>query len=225
MPLVNNTSKDSHQDLGFAFPKLLEITKQCAIKDTKVSCSPSIIAVVVAAAALESFISDLAALIEFGLKPHQELLGKLATELNRLENKREPLTSKYQATKSMLSGVPFDKGRPPFKEFQLLIRVRNQLVHPKADLFHSNKEGYVIGRNSNQEIVETLADKGLCEKPVRHRKEWFNYIENDLRVADWAYSTSTAMILEIFKVFPKKSLAWLVLHSKLRDMGLLKDRE
>ncbi len=151
MPRVKLTSDDSLPVLGFTFPKLLEITGQCATAEGKANDSQSIVAVVMAAATLEAFITDLVGLIEFTLKPTQKLLGELASELKGLEESRKPIAEKYEAAKEIISTVPFDKDQSPYQDFHLLLRIRNQLMHPKVDLIHSDREGYILDRNSNQE--------------------------------------------------------------------------
>src|SRR6185437_3506639 len=78
------------------------------------------------ALATETFINEVSYLAN-GLFRGTEgaWLQTLGDVLEELEDSHAPITSKYLIAKFVLSGAPFDKGKSPYQEFALLIRVRN----------------------------------------------------------------------------------------------------
>jgi hypothetical protein len=59
-------------------------------------------------------------------------LKALAEILIEAEESKASLKSKYQLTKFILSGEPFDTGAQIFQNFALLVDLRNTIVHAKS---------------------------------------------------------------------------------------------
>jgi len=222
MPSTKSSSEEGmHFALSFTFPKLLTIVKNSYDRCQNGSSSDAIVAVVFAVACLESFISDLVALSRFTHRPERKMFGTFISTLEELEESRTQVTRKYQITKIIFTGKGFDKGCQPFQDLSLLIKIRNQLIHPVPDEFRTDEEGNPIDMNRNHKLITTLAKRDLCKEPGKFSKDWTTYFENDQRLAKWACLTAVAMIREIFEVFPKNSMAWMMLQSELQKSDVI----
>jgi len=68
---------------------------------------------------------------ERSLTEADQFLADLATILQQLEDDHAPLGLKYQMASKVLIGKTFESDRAPFQDFMDLIRVRDDLVHPR----------------------------------------------------------------------------------------------
>jgi hypothetical protein len=95
--------------------------------------SDALVSIVMAAAATEALINELQAYYElektvFGLQPKELACADALAEVERNQGSTE---LKYLLASLTLSGQMFDKGSQPFQDFSILMKVRNNLMHPK----------------------------------------------------------------------------------------------
>jgi hypothetical protein len=163
----------------------------------------SISAVVLAAAATEGFINELAGHMDFyrrlnpGLVPdgeQKERLFKLAGVVLDLEERHRPVTEKYAAAWFTLTGQCAEPGRAPFQAFHLLHRLRDELMHLKVA---TDDE-----KHSGREITNALAQQGIALKGDKAGDlEWFDRLETP-EVAGWACVTARKIIMTILEASP-----------------------
>ena len=93
--------------------------------------SRAVIAVILAAAASEAFINELAAEVQ---KTRDLASGLIAfgSVMKEIEDNRGSLALKYLVASQALSGKMFDRGAQPFQDFDLLRRLRDLLMHVKS---------------------------------------------------------------------------------------------
>ncbi len=92
----------------------------------------ALVAVIFSVVAMEAFINEIAELASQNnphLAPQPLSISVLANLLTEAE--QGSLQLKFSIAKAVLDGVPYDKGGRPFQHFQLLVSLRNQLVHPR----------------------------------------------------------------------------------------------
>ncbi|MGB2985248.1 MAG: hypothetical protein WBE26_05140, partial [Phycisphaerae bacterium] len=103
-------------------------------------------------------------------------VGSLAAALEEVESSRGSVKLKYLMAKTILSGRPYDKGRQPWQDFDLLFSIRDAIVHNKPQK---------MGQDTHK-IVAALASRGLCERETPTVKSsWLSRITTR-SVARWA---------------------------------------
>lgn len=164
--------------------------------------SDSITAIVLSAAASEAFVHELADHIEVwgrnasrwapdAISPP---LAAYAAAMSELEESHAPVTLKYLVAALALSGHAFVRDRAPFQDFADLIRLRNALMHMKPASSDDPHQG--------RRITEALAQRGIAIKVEPTTQfPWLNRLEVPA-VAEWACTTSRAMILAVLDLIP-----------------------
>ncbi len=160
----------------------------------------ALVAIVFAAASLEAFINELteAALRRYSESP--ESIQSFATLLNEVEESRGSTRLKFQLGWAILTGKPYDKGKPPYQDFSNLLKLRDQIMHLKP-------------QNATEfTSVDDLVDKesfklvsGLPKNLLADDDNPGNWIEaiNTQAVARWACNTACEMVASILDALPE----------------------
>jgi hypothetical protein len=80
----------------------------------------------------------------FTVRPSGEMTKRckaLVDALILIEEEKGPLTLKFQLAKFILTGTPYDTGVNPYQDFDLLVKLRNALIHPKPFVVRANESG------------------------------------------------------------------------------------
>jgi len=106
--------------------------------DPEGSGNEALIAIVFAAAALETFINEAAGLAEQSITSkdlvrEQASVEKFAKKWAKIERKRWSTSSKFQAASKAFSGKPYAEDQPPYVDAALLMDVRNGIMHGKDE--------------------------------------------------------------------------------------------
>lgn len=102
-------------------------------------------AVLFSVVALESFINelvDLASGIGDDEDPPEPRFLALADVMEEIDH--ASLASKFLMAKWFLSGKSYDKSKAPYQDFAALIKVRNGLVHLKAEQYWPGESGLLV---------------------------------------------------------------------------------
>jgi len=157
------------------------------------------VAVLFAASALEAFSNEVGFIARSQLQGNPEIrsIGDLFEEL-------EPSTSvqsKFLLLRALLAKTPYDKGARPYQDFSLLIALRNELVHRKAEQYHVDEADVPLNTNA---LLEKLRSKNITAEPRGTKPQvWglFLAIETPA-VARWALTTAATMIKETIAAAP-----------------------
>ena len=115
--------------------------------------------IILSAVAVEAFFHELCWLLDGNVLRARgdATLETLKDTLQELESSRSPIRTKYLLTHFLLSGKSVSKGTPPYQDFDLLLRLRDALVHPKVATFDmaspEKSEGF--------KLVRALASRSL----------------------------------------------------------------
>ena len=158
----------------------------------------AIVAILLAAAASEGFINEVAELyIPKRLDSHLPVsLVAFGTKIQEMEQAYASTLDKYSAGAFMLSGAEFDKGKNPYQDFALLFAVRNAVMHIKAidqaGPIEDEKMTFTMPK-----VVRCLQQKKLARPSSKDvGASWYDALQTD-RLASWACSSSLQMILAI----------------------------
>ena len=190
--------------------------------------SPDALAALVFSALwVEAFANEL--LHRFGTGRDDEMtepLRRLRTMANAadLSARDARLDVKVQVIAASLTGSPFDKGRQPYQDFQLLLRLRNDLVHHKPETVNEAEvehEGapLMVPRQLH-ERVKSLVARGIIDTP--DPKVFYSLVSllERPQVAQWAFETAARMIRALADALPREGLRIMVLTGQwaLRDL-------
>jgi len=96
----------------------------------------ALVAVLFSAATLEAFVSDFSFMARTLGGVHSiPALKSVAALLDEAEDGHASVRLKYLLAKFLVTGEPYNKGAAPFQDFDLLIRLRDAIVHLKTEEF------------------------------------------------------------------------------------------
>jgi hypothetical protein len=173
-------------------------------------------AILFSALAAEAFINELpeaASRDAYAIRDLQLLaalvLDDLATTLNAMEEARQEIQLKYHAARRILTGHEFPRGAAPFQDFDQLVKLRNDLVHPRH-LDRTTALGYTEPASP---VVRDLQQRGLtCTRGRRPGDpmggiSWLSEIYCG-RTAAWAHKAARDVIAELIRALPRHDRLW-----------------
>ncbi len=145
--------------------------------DTKDGQWDALIAILFSAAALESLINEVALIAASRPSAAKRVpfLRALGDVLVEAEKTRGSVRQKYLLTKHILPGKPYDRGSQPYQDFDLLFKIRDEVVHPKPEQYDNDPE----------RITKPLETKKLIEPVTNVQITWMTRISTRA-VALWA---------------------------------------
>lgn len=172
----------------------------------------ALIAIVFSAAALETFINEMAHLANerFALPPGSRVViedpsvERFATKVLKIESKRGSTTSKFQAASTNLAGKPFAEDEQPYFDLALLFDLRNDIMHGHEDRF----PGIPFARHGDLILADPpliavrLADRGLT-LGVRSggMGPYVRWLDSP-SVAQWACDAAAATVQSVLAMVP-----------------------
>jgi len=154
----------------------------------------AVTSVILSVAALEGFINELT---EYSRWQNPEW-GKWGSILDEAEQIHSPIKLKYLLTAYGL-GKSFDKGAPPYQDFELLIDLRNALVHPKQET--RLKDNTFKTSKRMQKVLERVLGGAIYNTRFQHHQPGYNEICST-PIAKWACNTASKMIHAILERLP-----------------------
>lgn len=137
------------------------------------------------------------------------ILNDLATSLGAMVEAREKIQLKYQEARRILIGRAFDRGTAPYQDFDRLIALRNDLVHPR----HLDRTTALGHTEPASPVVRYLQRRGLTRTRGRRRGDpaggmsWLSEIYCG-RAAAWAHKAACDVIAELIRALPQHDRLW-----------------
>jgi hypothetical protein len=137
-----------------------------------------------------------------GLIPHcpgdSRNRGKaLRDALELIEEGKGQLSLKFQVAKFILSGTSYETGARPYQDFELLLDIRNGLIHPKAFAVKSDESGASVDplRKFREKLrsLEIIAE--FSEEVMAPLSTWVQ----TRAAARWACNTAVEMAHSLFE--------------------------
>lgn len=151
--------------------------------------------------ALECFVNEVPEYI--ASTPEIEVTKKLLTFANTLQRAEESHSStalKYQVGYALLSGECYNKGAQPHQDFNLLQRIRNALMHYKADVLDFSEGSSETVPNK---LVDELRSRKLLEpEEAKGPRPLVNRLGRP-KIAAWAHNAVGGMIKSLIDNMPK----------------------
>ena len=148
---------------------------------------------------MEAFANEVGYIARESLQSSPEIrsLGDLFEELEASAS----VQSKFLLLRALLAKKPYDKGAQPYQDFSLLIALRNELVHRKAERYEVDIMHAPLTTNA---LLERLRSKNITAErrsPVPLVQGFFPAIETPA-VAKWALTTAAALMKDVAAVAP-----------------------
>ncbi len=159
------------------------------------------ITIILSTLAVEAFLNELGNVNSF--VPKEELSTSLnlsASVLDELEKNNAQIRLKLMVSYYALTGKLIDKGAQPYQDFDLLVDIRNALVHPKPIRLSQR----AVEDNGQHKFVKQLISRKVIDPPNEGlTKSWRTYILQP-SVARWSYSVATSIIVDLIDQIPSK---------------------
>jgi hypothetical protein len=154
----------------------------------------ALVAVLFSAATLEAFMSQAVHAAEqwAHLHPRIKAFADFLAELDEREVGAS-LKAKYNMAHWVLCGQPFDKGRSPYQDFDLLVDLRNLVIHLKPDSTAAERTKKLLRRLQSAHLIPVGLVPDLQTESPDNRTHWLHYACNPV-VAKWACTTAAEMI-------------------------------
>ena len=182
-----------------------------AVDDRAPGQLQALTSIIYAALSLETFINEIPVVMDnLFLDATSPLwLRTFVYVLDELEQSRAQIRTKYSLSKFILSGVSFDTSQPLYQHFDLLIDLRNEIVHQKPGdwRFGVDEKGAIIRTkrrilkklNSINTLGQELPDES--DEDSETVENWLDKISTRA-MARWACKSSRNMILAILDAIP-----------------------
>jgi hypothetical protein len=159
-------------------------------------------AIVLSVVSLEAFIGELVEFVRVVFPAPADAERKrgraLVSMLDLVEEKREQIALKFQLTKFILTGTPYDTGTKPYQDFDLLLSVRNGLIHPKPFVIKPSEPGTPVDPlHKFREKCRSL--NILAELPKTDAVAPLSTLIETKAAARWACNTAAEMVHSIFE--------------------------
>jgi len=173
------------------------------VERSKIDNSEAITSIVLSCILLESFINESYEPIRY--LPRTEILSGLVNYAQCMEMMVRDMNSieeKYCMALKNFSEGHFDKGKNPYQNFAMLIKIRNDIVHNKAEVQITEFElnGESKSKNKIPKWVRHLITCGIIFES--NSVENFIDLLGSEKVATWAFESSIEIIEHLISLVP-----------------------
>jgi hypothetical protein len=154
--------------------------------------------IILSAVSLESFFNELQHQLEAPLigACGDPTLETLAGVLGELEDNRGSMRSKVRLAYFVLTQSSLPKGEQKFQDLELLIRLRDALVHAKPATFDMQEPHL----GSNFKLVRALSSRHLIPSGSEHEPHVWTHHALTPSVARWSFNTALSNIGELLNI-------------------------
>jgi len=199
-------------------PNLLAMTKRAA-EESKTYQPGAVIAVVLAAMGVESFINDI--LAEVSWHENQGSLDAFSPVKELAAAKIDEMLSvldKIRLIGGTLTGQPYDLGRLPFQDLHLLLAIRNDLVHSHPEELQVVDALTLEGKRTHHQeephpLVVRLVNRHIVQSPPPNVLTSLLAVLHHPRVGAWAYNTAVSVNSQLIQLFSPGWQVILAAHS------------
>lgn len=157
--------------------------------------------IIFSALAVEAFLNDLVGLAQFHVKDDApETLKAFAAIMPDLDEQRVQIRARFLTAAYILSGKSPDKGSKLIQNLELLIRLRNELVHTKPEPIPDLDNSQKI--NTPHKLIKPLMDQGVIQlNPPLSPAFWRRWISCP-DVAAWSFNVAVCACKHLVALLP-----------------------
>jgi hypothetical protein len=159
----------------------------------------ALVSIVFSLLTLEAFLNELAEFAYDTDVSKPEAIDALADFLIDAERSNASLETKLAVGNWILTGARFKRGEQPFQDFALLVRLRNDLVHFKANARFEN--GVPTGR-MHANLLDKFRDKKILAENLKDDELSWSRLVQTKAVAEWSCKTVARMVTDLCNKIP-----------------------
>jgi len=161
---------------------------------------PALVSLVFSVVAVEAFLNEATEMALGFLDIPSEPQGiAVFTEcMADAERSRLPLESKLGLAKWVLAGTRLDRGVQPFQDFLLMIRLRNNLVHFKANEPYAQND---TAEEVHKNLIQKFRGRNLLAEDMQPGS-WIHAIETKA-IANWCCRTTAQVVVDFVSNVPQ----------------------
>jgi hypothetical protein len=189
--------------------RLLDIARKASSREPADPDS-SLVATLFSAFGAEAWINEL--LYRVRTSRPEECVGNLAQlqpliRAARLEERATGTITKYDVIGASLALETWDRGVQPFQDFDLLLEVRNFIVHQKPeatfiDVYQDADARFMLVQPKLGGIAERLVSRGIVDRPLTSALTPALALVQRSEVGIWAYAASCQFIVSMVRLLP-----------------------
>jgi hypothetical protein len=130
--------------------------------------------------------------------------------LNGPRQRTSNSSQSFQWARILLAGQGYDKGAQPYQDFDLLMDIRNAIVHLKPEKMYSK----------TSPLMQRLMSKGICGETSLQQPSSLVSQVSTRAAARWACNVAVDMVESIGDTLPEGSLSRAFVQSYLRGSFL-----
>jgi len=152
------------------------------------------------AAAVEAFLNEAAKMAsDFASLPSEPQAVRLFAEcMVEAEDNHTSLPSKFALANWILVGTKLNKGVQPYQDFDLLVRLRNRVMHFKGN---QRFEQNVTAEEFHRELIQSFGNKQILAEDMEPGS-WLHAIETKA-VAEWSCRTAAKVVVDFASKAPQ----------------------
>lgn len=171
---------------------------KAAYERSKMQPSEAVVCLILAAASVEAFFNEMVAQARSYRNKAQ--LVAFADLLGQLDSDHARLGTKLKIAHFLFQHKLLDAGRLPYQDYELLVTVRNSILHMRPDQF-SWAPGKEFDLEPNKLVKRLTQRKIIKAPPPRHAPFLYTCLQQ-AEVARWAYNTAVKMIKYLIDLAP-----------------------
>jgi hypothetical protein len=152
------------------------------------------------AAAVEAFLNEATKMASdySDMQSDPQAVRLFAECMTEAEENHTPLASKFALANWILLGMRLDKGAQPYQDLDLLVRLRNRVMH-----FKGNKrfEQHITADEFHSELIQSFGNKNLLAEDMEPGS-WLHAIETKA-VAEWSCRTAAKVVVDFVSKTPQ----------------------
>lgn len=167
-----------------------------AYERSKNDPTEAIVAIIFSAITIEVFLNEM---VDFATNQHlpknePEEISAFASILSNLENQKAQLDLKIQVLHYIFKKSQLNRGELPYQDFDLLIKIRNALVHKKPEKWTWSLEEGDNNKFEPHKYIKRLADRKIIPAPTSNEPPHWQALISRPEVARWACNVASQMI-------------------------------
>lgn len=172
-----------------------------AYERSKTDTSEAMTSILMSWIAFETFFNELVELAAASSSDEPEKIRVFRSVLSDMEKQKTSLGTKIQMTYFIFKRRRLDTGSLPYQDFDLLIDIRNTLVHRKPERIDFPADGKPKEYEPHK-YVRRLAERRVIPLPPKQQPTQLLSNIRKPEVARWAYNVTIQMIKLLKSILP-----------------------
>jgi hypothetical protein len=160
---------------------------------------PTLVSLVFSVVSVEAFLNEAAEMaVGFLDMSEPQAVAVFVECMADAERSRASLESKLALANWVLAGKRLDRGAQPYQDFGLMMRLRNDLVHFKANDWFAQE---TTSEDFHKALIQRFGNRNLLAQDME-AGSWIHAIETKA-IADWCCKTAAGVVVDFVSKIPQ----------------------